>query len=194
MSRHGWKVGTFILVCFAFILVGISVAVVPNGALAVAQDIPDWREFWEVQPGFDISIDSEGFEFPSSIAFVPNPGTLPKDPLYFVTELRGRVKVITNDRSVLTFAEVSYDLRPNSELPAIAGDRARDLWGPSLRAADAIVVGDTPSDVACGKAGGMRTLAVATGSFSLGDLEVTGPDHILEDLCSTTGVVTLLIE
>ena len=122
MSRHGWKVGTFILVWFAFILVGIAVAVVPNGALAVAQETPDWREAWEVQPDFDISIDAEGFEFPSSIAFVPNPGTSPKDPLYYVTELRGRVKVITNDRSVLTFATISYNLQPTSELPAISGE------------------------------------------------------------------------
>lgn len=92
------------------------------------------------------------------------------------------------------FGSYGSDHEERSQLPAIAVDRARDLWGPSLRAADAIVVGDTPSDVACGKAGGMSTLAVATGRFSLGDLEVTRPDHILEDLCSTTGVVALLIE
>lgn len=111
-----------LFVGFAFILAGISVAIVPNGTLAVAQTTPDWREAWAVQPDFDISIDSEGFEFPSSIAFVPNPGTSPKDPLYFVTELRGKVKVITNDRSVLTFANISYNLQPSTELPDIAGE------------------------------------------------------------------------
>ena len=36
---------------------------------------------------------------------MPNPGNDPKDPLYFVTELRTGVKVITNDRTVHSFAE-----------------------------------------------------------------------------------------
>jgi len=92
------------------------------------------------------------------------------------------------------FGSYGSDHEERDRLPAIAVDRARALWGPTLMAQDAIVVGDTPRDVACGKAGGMRTLAVATGSFSFGDLEATDPDHILEDLCSTTGVVTILIE
>ena len=122
MRRGEGRVGIFLLVMFAVILAGISVAVVPKRGLAITQASSDWREDWEVQSGFDISVDSEGFEFPSSIAFVPNPGTSPKDPLYFVTELRGRVKVITNDRSVFTFAEITYDLQPTAELPAIAGE------------------------------------------------------------------------
>ena len=37
--------------------------------------------------------------------FVPEPGNEPNDPLYFVTELRGTIKVVTNDRSVYNFAE-----------------------------------------------------------------------------------------
>ena len=122
MRRREGRVGIFLLVMFAVILAGISVAVVPKRVLTITQVSWDWREDWEVQSGFDISVDSEGFDLPSSIAFVLNPGTSPKDPIYFVTELRGRVKVITNDRSVFTFAEISYDLQPTAELPAIAGE------------------------------------------------------------------------
>ncbi|MGH8502577.1 MAG: PQQ-dependent sugar dehydrogenase [Gammaproteobacteria bacterium] len=65
----------------------------------------DWVEQWAVPEGFSISIDTEGYHYPTAIAFVPNPGQDPKDPLYFVTELRGTVKVVTNDRTVHTFAE-----------------------------------------------------------------------------------------
>lgn len=39
----------------------------------------------------------------------------------------------------------------------------------------AFVIGDTPADVECGKAIGARTIAVATGSYSLEQLEATGP-------------------
>lgn len=64
----------------------------------------DWKKEWAVPDGFSLAIDSQGYQYPTAIAFVPNPGDGPKDPLYFVTELRGTVKVITNDRTVKTFA------------------------------------------------------------------------------------------
>src|SRR5690606_18362387 len=47
-----------------------------------------------------------GFELPSAIAFVPQPGTGPDSPLYFVAELQGSIKVVTRDRSVYDFGEV----------------------------------------------------------------------------------------
>lgn len=82
----------------------------------------DWRSDWLIQDGFALDIDTEGYHFPTAIAFVPQPGPGPKDPLYFVTELRGRVKVVTNDRSVFTFAEDFFQLQPEKELPETEGE------------------------------------------------------------------------
>ena len=62
-----------------------------------------------------------------------------------------------------------------------------------MTAEKAIVVGDTPRDVQCGKAGGTATMAVATGSFSVDELSAHDPDHVLEDFSSTTAVVDLLL-
>jgi hypothetical protein len=72
---------------------------------------------WSLDPGFQVSVDKEGFSFPSAIAFVPDPGPNPDDPLYFVNELRGKIKVVTNDRSVHTFAEDFVTFVPEKELP-----------------------------------------------------------------------------
>jgi Glucose / Sorbosone dehydrogenase len=94
-------------------------------APAVAQTrIEDSRDDWEVRKGFALDIDTDGFVFPSAIAFVPNPGPGPKDPLYFVTELAGQVKVVTNDRSIYTFAEIGTTKRPpaRGELPDDGGE------------------------------------------------------------------------
>ncbi|MDH5675437.1 MAG: PQQ-dependent sugar dehydrogenase [Myxococcales bacterium] len=60
---------------------------------------------WAVDDGISLEIDTKGFELPTSIAMVPNPGSGPKDPLYFVTELPGTIKVVTNDRSIYVFAK-----------------------------------------------------------------------------------------
>jgi phosphoglycolate phosphatase len=92
-----------------------------------------------------------------------------------------------------TFGSYGSDHEERDELPAIAVLRARALWGEAVRAEHAIIVGDTPRDVACGRAGGTRTLAVATGSYSIGELEAVGPDHALEDLSSTLHVMDLLL-
>jgi Glucose / Sorbosone dehydrogenase len=82
----------------------------------------DWRDDWSLKENFDLSIDTEGYRFPAAIAFVPNPGKGPKDPLYFVTELRGKIKVVTNDRTVYTFAQDFFRLKPDEELPTFSGE------------------------------------------------------------------------
>ena len=70
-----------------------------------AQAADHWQIDWALRDDFTIEIDSQGFQLPTAIAFVPDPGDKPGDPLYFVTELFGAVKVVTNDRSVFTFAD-----------------------------------------------------------------------------------------
>jgi phosphoglycolate phosphatase len=84
------------------------------------------------------------------------------------------------------------DHEERDELPRVAIERARAHWKVSIEARDAVIVGDTPRDVGCGRAGGMRTLAVATGSFPARELAEAGADHVLEDLSATLDVVTLL--
>jgi len=82
---------------------------------------PGWRSDWATEKGFLLDIDTDGYNFPSAIAFVSEPGPGPDDPLYFVTELRGRIKVVTRDRSVHVFADNFFQLEPESELPDNAG-------------------------------------------------------------------------
>jgi hypothetical protein len=95
----------------------IAVAAVAIVSLTTAQPTPadsDFKSDWAVERGFDIISDADGFRFPTAIAFIPNPGNRPKDPLYFVTELHGAIKVVTNDRTVFTFADEFFTLRPKT--------------------------------------------------------------------------------
>ncbi len=81
-----------------------------------------WESDWQVAEGFSLDIDTMGYEFPTAIAFVPNPGGGPEDPLYFVTELRGTLKVVTNDRTVHIFAQDFFTLAVPEELPGLKGE------------------------------------------------------------------------
>ena len=49
-------------------------------------------------------------------------------------------------------------------------------------AAHAIVIGDTPFDIACARAAGARVVAVATGHHRLDELRAYDPDLALDDL------------
>ena len=62
------------------------------------------RHDWAVPSGFRVEVDTSGYNSPAAIAFVPEPGPDPDDPLYYVAELAGTIKVVTNDRQVQVFA------------------------------------------------------------------------------------------
>lgn len=61
------------------------------------------------------------------------------------------------------------DAEDRSELPAIARRRAGTNGTPHPRATT-VVVGDTPNDIACARADGVRCVAVATGPYGAGEL------------------------
>jgi phosphoglycolate phosphatase-like HAD superfamily hydrolase len=54
------------------------------------------------------------------------------------------------------------------------------------------VIGDTPHDVECGQAIGARTIAVATGGYSLDELQAHEPWRSFEMLPPVEEFVTLL--
>jgi phosphoglycolate phosphatase-like HAD superfamily hydrolase len=66
-----------------------------------------------------------------------------------------------------------------NRLPAIAAQRAEKLTGRHFTGHDVVVVGDTPADVACGRAVGAWTVAVATGGPPIESLRAANPDRLL---------------
>ncbi len=67
------------------------------------------------------------------------------------------------------------------DLGAVALARARETTGLDVAGRDCVVVGDSRHDVACGKAIGARTVAVATGKTSAEELRASGADVVLSD-------------
>ena len=53
---------------------------------------------------------------------------------------------------------------------------------PEIEPHQVWVIGDTPSDIRCGRAIGAKVLAVGTGMFSVKELEPHHPDVLLKDL------------
>ncbi len=78
-------------------------------------------------------------------------------------------------------------------LPAIALERAFEAWGVRFPPESAVIVGDTPRDVECGKHVGARTVAVATGRIPREQLEATGADAIFDDFSDIASVIEALL-
>jgi phosphoglycolate phosphatase len=74
------------------------------------------------------------------------------------------------------------------ELPAIAVRRAEQRVGHQFAGKSIVIIGDTPHDIACGEALGVRTIAVATGSYSEAQLAACHPDHLFASLADTAAV------
>jgi phosphoglycolate phosphatase-like HAD superfamily hydrolase len=70
------------------------------------------------------------------------------------------------------------DAEDRAALPAIARRRAGTLGHPYERE-QTIVIGDTPRDIACARADGVRCVAVATGPFRADEL--LGADVVVDD-------------
>jgi uncharacterized repeat protein (TIGR01451 family) len=94
---------------------------------SAAQTTPDFSTLargapvpWNVlQPGYKVEVVASGFQLPVKIAFVPDglyPGD-PGDPYYYVTELYGKIKVVTRDSSVHDYATDLLNFNPTGNFP-----------------------------------------------------------------------------
>lgn len=67
------------------------------------------------------------------------------------------------------------------ELPPIAARRAESYFGRVPSGGEVVIIGDTPADVRCGACIGARAVAVATGGYSVVELEAAGAHAVCAD-------------
>lgn len=79
------------------------------------------------------------------------------------------------------------------DLPAIAAERAAPIFGRMPAGEEVVIIGDTPADVACGSAIGARTVAVATGSYGVEELEACGAHAVFADLADIEAAIAAIL-
>jgi phosphoglycolate phosphatase-like HAD superfamily hydrolase len=78
-------------------------------------------------------------------------------------------------------------------LPPIAVERAMRLFGRMPSGAEVVIIGDTPADVTCGAALGVRAVAVATGAYDEAELRDAGADATFATLEATESVMDIIL-
>jgi phosphoglycolate phosphatase-like HAD superfamily hydrolase len=90
------------------------------------------------------------------------------------------------------FGAFADDAVQRNDLGPHAVRRAGDHHAAEFLPPHTFVIGDTPHDVACGKAIGAATIAVATGQFSVATLAACEPTLVLPDLEDTAGFLAFI--
>jgi phosphoglycolate phosphatase len=90
------------------------------------------------------------------------------------------------------FGAFADDHQDRNRLGRFARARALEKHGREFSATAIDVIGDTPRDIACGKAFGARTVAVATGTWTREQLAEHQPDFLIDDLSDVDRVIDTL--
>lgn len=91
-----------------------------------------------------------------------------------------------------TFGGFGSDAEDRPALLRVAVERAQARTGLKLSPQQVVVIGDTPHDVHAGRAIQARTLAVATGPFTVEQLSACEPDLAIADFTATESLHAML--
>ncbi len=97
------------------------------------------------------------------------------------------------DPSQFRLGAYGSDALDRNQLPAIAMRRAAALWGRPFTGDNTVIIGDTPADILCARAGKATAVAVASGWHAAHTLAQYQPDHLLENLSDTAGIMNILL-
>ena len=110
-------------------------------------------------------------------------------------ESGARVKLsaagIDPDRFRVNAFGSDHEHRP--ELPAIAQRRASETLGIDIAGERVIVIGDTPADIECGRSLGAKAIAVASGHYTVEQLEAHEPYAVFSSLRDTAKLLETIV-
>ena len=84
-----------------------------------------------------------------------------------------------------------HEHRP--QLPAIAQRRASETLGLEIAGERIVVIGDTPADIECGRSLGARSIGVATGHYTVEQLEEHNPYAAFPSLGDTAKLLDTIV-
>ena len=98
---------------------------------------------------------------------------------------------INPDRFRINAFGSDHEHRP--ELPAIAQRRAGEALGLDIAGDRVVVIGDTPADIECGRSLGAKAIGVASGHYTVEQLEAHRPYAVFPSLGDTEKVLDTIL-
>jgi phosphoglycolate phosphatase-like HAD superfamily hydrolase len=93
-----------------------------------------------------------------------------------------------------TFGAFGENARERSQLPQRALDAAEKKYGHKFSKKEIVIIGDTPNDIHCGSHLNVRTLAVATGPYTVEQLSAEKPDFVFPNFQDKAKVLSAILD
>lgn len=90
------------------------------------------------------------------------------------------------------FGAFADDSPRRNDLGPHALRRASERHAVEFEPANTFIIGDTPHDIECGKVIGARTIGVATGRYSVGELAAHRPTAVFKDFSDTAAFLKVI--
>ena len=109
--------------------------------------------------------------------------------------LSAPLKLLAADIDPRQFRVAAYgsDAANRNELPAVAWQRAKELTGFDFDGKNTVIIGDTPADILCARAGQATAVALASGWHAASTLAQYQPDYLFNNLANTEEVMATLL-
>ncbi len=105
---------------------------------------------------------------------------------------RHKLKLPDLDR-YFPFGAFADDAIDRNELPRIALERAQRMTGTNYSPAQIVIIGDTEHDIRCARTIEARSIAVATGNFTMEELARHNPDALFRNFAETDKVLAEIV-
>ncbi|MBK7895774.1 MAG: HAD family hydrolase [Candidatus Promineifilaceae bacterium] len=111
------------------------------------------------------------------------------------SQLTAPLKLAAAGIDPLQFRVGAYgsDALDRNDLPTIGMARANQLTGSVFNGNNTLIIGDTPADILCARAGKATAVAVASGWHAADTLAEYHPDHLFDNLADTDQVLQILL-
>ncbi|MBM3422694.1 MAG: HAD hydrolase-like protein [Chlorobi bacterium] len=93
-----------------------------------------------------------------------------------------------------SFGAFADDGMHRNDLPPVAVERAYRITGRRFTGSEIVIIGDTVHDITCARVLNGRSIAVATGNFSINDLRKHNPSELFENLSRTEYVIHSILK
>ncbi|TLU82283.1 MAG: hydrolase [Chlorobium sp.] len=91
------------------------------------------------------------------------------------------------------FGAFADDGNHRNDLPPVAVEKAHRLCGKKFSDQDIIIIGDTEHDIICARTVNAKSIAVASGTYSLPELAKHNPHVLYENLSCTDSVINEIL-
>lgn len=110
--------------------------------------------------------------------------------------LTAPLKLLAADIDPRQFRVAAYgsDSADRNALPAIAWQRAKELTGHDFDGKNTVIIGDTPADILCARAGQATAVALASGWHAASTLAQYRPDYLFDNLANTDEILSALLQ